>query len=104
MSSRIQQGSLNIDSTLYQLINEQVIPGTGINAEDFWQSFADILKDLAPKNRELLIKRDDLQHQIDVWHQERAGQALDRLSTNNSYNRLVTLYQKAMISKSPQQA
>ena len=32
---------------------------------------------LAPKNRALLIKRDDLQHQIDVWHQERAGHALD---------------------------
>ncbi|MFA0005761.1 malate synthase G [Vibrio splendidus] len=77
MSSRIQQGSLNIDSTLYQLINEQVIPGTGIVAEDFWQSFATILEDLAPKNRALLIKREDLQHQIDVWHQERAGQTLD---------------------------
>ena len=77
MSSRIQQGSLNIDSTLYQLINEQVIPGTGIVAENFWQSFAAILKDLAPKNRALLIKREDLQHQIDVWHQERAGQTLD---------------------------
>ncbi|MGV2842092.1 malate synthase G, partial [Vibrio cyclitrophicus] len=77
MSSRIQQGSLNIDSTLYQLINEQIIPGTGIIAEDFWQSFAAILADLAPKNRALLIKREDLQHQIDVWHQERAGQTLD---------------------------
>ncbi|CAH6864103.1 malate synthase G [Vibrio chagasii] len=77
MSSRIQQGSLSIDSTLYQLVNEQVIPGTGILAEDFWQSFATILKDLAPKNRALLIKREDLQHQIDVWHQERAGQTLD---------------------------
>jgi malate synthase len=77
MSNRIQQGSLNIDSTLYNLVNEQIIPGTGIEADAFWQSFESILSDLAPKNRALLVKRDDLQHQIDVWHQERAGRAID---------------------------
>jgi malate synthase len=77
MSNRIQQGSLNIDSTLYNLVNEQIIPGTGIEADAFWQSFESILYDLAPKNRALLVKRDDLQHQIDVWHQERAGRAID---------------------------
>ncbi|WP_394150064.1 malate synthase G [Vibrio maritimus] len=77
MSNRIQQGSLNIDSTLYNLVNEQIIPGTGIEADAFWQSFESILSDLAPKNRALLVKRDDLQHQIDVWHQERTGQAID---------------------------
>ncbi|GAL31607.1 malate synthase G [Vibrio maritimus] len=77
MSNRIQQGSLNIDSTLYNLVNEQIIPGTGIEADAFWQSFESILTDLAPKNRALLVKRDDLQHQIDVWHQERAGRAID---------------------------
>ncbi len=77
MSNRIQQGSLNIDSTLYNLVNEQIIPGTGIEADAFWQSFESILSDLAPKNRALLVKRDDLQHQIDVWHQERAGHVID---------------------------
>jgi malate synthase len=77
MSNRIQQGSLNIDSTLYALVNDEIIPGTNINAEDFWQSFETILNDLAPKNKALLAKRDDLQLQIDLWHQERAGQALD---------------------------
>jgi malate synthase len=68
---------LNIDSTLYNLVNEQIIPGTGIEASAFWQAFESILSDLAPKNRALLVKRDDLQHQIDVWHQERVGQAID---------------------------
>ncbi|SEF60943.1 malate synthase G [Vibrio hangzhouensis] len=77
MSSRIQQGSLKIDSTLHALVNDHIIPGTGIDAGAFWQSFEAILNDLAPKNKALLIKRDDLQHQIDVWHQERAGQAID---------------------------
>jgi malate synthase len=68
---------LNIDSTLYALVNDEIIPGTDIKSEDFWQSFEIILNDLAPKNKALLAKRDDLQLQIDVWHQERAGQALD---------------------------
>ena len=49
MSNRIQQGSLSIDSSLYALVNEQAIPGTGINADEFWQSFETILNDFGPK-------------------------------------------------------
>ncbi len=77
MSLRIQQGSLHIDSTLYALVNDQIIPGTGIQADDFWLSFEKILNDLAPKNRALLVKRERLQKQIDVWHKERIGQTLN---------------------------
>ncbi len=74
MSNRIQQGSLQIDSTLYALVNQQIIPGTDIKADDFWQAFESILDDLAPKNRALLFKRDELQSQIDSWHKARSEQ------------------------------
>ncbi|MGF1765159.1 malate synthase G [Aliivibrio kagoshimensis] len=77
MSLRIQQGSLHIDSTLFALVNDQIIPGTGINADDFWSSFERILNELAPKNRALLEKRDVLQKQIDAWHTARVGQPLN---------------------------
>lgn len=77
MSNRIQQGGLQIDSTLYALVNQQIIPGTDINVEDFWRSFEEILDDLVPKNRMLLTKRDELQKQIDEWHKERIGKSLD---------------------------
>jgi malate synthase len=77
MSLRIQQGSLHIDSTLFALVNDQIMPGTGINADDFWLSFERILNDLAPKNRALLEKRDTLQKQIDAWHTARVGQTVN---------------------------
>lgn len=77
MSNRIQQGGLQIDSTLYELVNQQIIPGTDINADDFWRSFEQILEELAPKNRSLLAKRDDLQQKIDDWHKARIGKDLN---------------------------
>jgi malate synthase len=80
MSNRIQQGSLSIDSTLFDLVNQHAIPGTGINADEFWQSFESVLSDLAPKNRALLNKRDQLQQQIDEWHKAHQGNAFDAIA------------------------
>jgi malate synthase len=77
MGNRIQQGSLQIDSTLFALVNDQIIPDTGIKADDFWQAFESILDDLTPKNRALLAKRDRLQNQIDNWHKQHSGQPLN---------------------------
>ncbi|UGA55346.1 malate synthase G [Vibrio sp. VB16] len=77
MSNRIQQGGLQIDSTLYALVNQHIIPGTDLNADDFWQSFEAILDDLAPKNKALLTKREDLQRRINEWHKARSDKALD---------------------------
>ena len=74
---RIQQGGLQIASELYSLVNDEIIPGTGIAADHFWQSLEAILTDLGPVNKALLAKRDDLQQQIDDWHRERAGQPHD---------------------------
>ena len=73
MTARIQQGGLQIAETLYTLVNDEIIPGTGIAAQDFWQSLEEILDDLAPKNRALLAKRDQLQTQIDDWHRQHSG-------------------------------
>ena len=77
MSNRIQHSSLDIDSSLYALVNQQIIPGTDIKADDFWQAFATVINDLAPKNKALLAKRERLQKQIDAWHQARSGQTLN---------------------------
>ena len=54
-----------------------IAPGTGVEQEHFWESFASILEEMVPRNRELLAKRDDIQVRIDDWHRERAGQAHD---------------------------
>ena len=77
MSERIQIGNLQVAKILYDFINEQAIPGTGLDTTAFWAGVDTLIHDLAPKNRALLSKRDDLQAQIDAWHQQRAGQAHD---------------------------
>ena len=68
MSQRTSVGGLNVDSLLYETVNNDFIPGTGIEVDSFWSSFADIIRDLTPMNRKLLKTRQDLQHKIDTWH------------------------------------
>ena len=68
---RVTIGSLSIDPALEALVREEIIPGLGLDAEDFWNSFSQILNDLTPRNRELLEKRDRIQQQIDDWHLNR---------------------------------
>ncbi len=77
MTDRVTRAGLQVASVLDTLISEQVLPGTGVDAEQFWQGLADILRDLTPKNQALLARREELQQQIDQWHRERKGQPLD---------------------------
>jgi len=68
MTSRIQVGNLQVAPVLFELINEQIIPGTGIDSDRFWTKLEALVDELGPKNRALLEKRDELQQQIDQWH------------------------------------
>src|SRR5690606_35577587 len=77
MTERVQVGNLQVAKVLFDFINEQAIPGTGVEANAFWAGVDTLIHDLAPKNRALLAKRDDLQASIDGWHREHAGQAHD---------------------------
>ncbi|OHV80840.1 malate synthase G [Rhizobium sp. LCM 4573] len=67
---RIQKSGLAIDGKLYDFLVEEALPGTGVDAERFFSEFARIVHDLAPKNRALLAKRDDLQEKLDGWYRE----------------------------------
>ncbi len=77
MTERVQVGGLQVAKALYDFINNEAIPGTGIAADKFWAGAEAVINDLAPKNRALLAKRDAIQAQIDAWHQARKGQAHD---------------------------
>ena len=74
---RVTIGSLSIDPALEALVREEIMPGLGLDAEDFWKSFSHILNDLTSRNRELLEKRDRIQQQIDEWHLNRMGKPHD---------------------------
>ncbi|WP_439887274.1 malate synthase G [Pseudomonas sp. MBLB4123] len=77
MTERVQVGGLQVAKVLFDFVNNEAIPGTGIAADAFWNGVEAVINELAPKNRALLAKRDQLQAQIDAWHQARAGQAHD---------------------------
>ena len=77
MTEHVQVGGLQVAKVLFDFVNNEAIPGTGINAEQFWVGAEKIINDLAPKNKALLAKRDELQAKIDAWHQARKGQAHD---------------------------
>ncbi|RSC27939.1 malate synthase G [Pseudomonas putida] len=77
MTGYVQVGGLQVAKVLYDFVNDEAIAGTGIVAEQFWAGAEKIINDLAPKNKALLAKRDQLQAKIDAWHQARQGQAHD---------------------------
>ena len=77
MSERVEVGGLRVARCLHDLVEEEIAPDTGIPPESFWRALADIVRDLGPRNRELLHRRDRLQSQIDAWHAERAAHAVD---------------------------
>ena len=70
MSERITVGGIQVDAVLYDFVNTQAIPGTGVDPDSFWTGASEIFADLAPRNRELLEFRDELQSKIDAWHHE----------------------------------
>jgi malate synthase len=62
-------GSLQVATELYNFINSEVIPGTDVSSDQFWNGFDEIVKDLSPKNKRLLSIREELQQEINEWHQ-----------------------------------
>ena len=70
MTDQVTVSSLRIDRELHDFVVDEALPGTGVDADVFWDGFSAIVHDLAPKNRDLLARREDLQAKIDAWHRE----------------------------------
>ena len=68
--SRIEKNGLQIEPVLYDFLVKEALPGSGVDADAFFAGFSDIVHDLAPKNRELLAKRDRMQATIDDWYRK----------------------------------
>ncbi|MGE8189112.1 malate synthase G [Pseudomonas sp. NPDC086278] len=80
MTEHVQVGGLQVAKVLFDFVNNEAIPGTGLTADKFWAGADKVIHDLAPKNKALLAKRDDFQARVDGWHQARAGQAHDAVA------------------------
>ncbi len=74
----INKNELKIDKTLFNFINEEVLPGTNIKPNDFWNRFAKVVHELAPINKKLIEKREKIQKQIDDWHLSNSKEKFDK--------------------------
>jgi malate synthase len=77
MSETIEAGGLQVDKALYDFVNKETLPGTGLTEAAFWSGFGQLIHDLAPKNKTLLDRRDALASQIDAYHRTHAGKPID---------------------------
>ncbi|MFL2888047.1 MAG: malate synthase G [Pelagibacteraceae bacterium] len=65
---KITLNNLKIDENLIKFINDEAIPGTGLDSDHFWKEFSNVVHELAPKNKNLIEKREEIQKKIDDWH------------------------------------
>ncbi|MGY6552205.1 MAG: malate synthase G [Erythrobacter sp.] len=77
MTQMIERAGVQIDARLATFLETEVLAPLGRDAAAFWQGFAKLLAEFAPRNAALLAKRAELQAQIDEWHTARAGQPHD---------------------------
>jgi malate synthase len=75
---RVAVGQLRVARVLHDFIQNEALPLTGVAPERFWPGFESLIETLAPRNAQLLQRRDQLQSQIDAWHQAHPGPDFDR--------------------------
>jgi len=75
--STVTTGPLGVAPLLHDFVNKEVLPGTRVAAEAFWQGLGELIRDLLPTNQALLQKRNQLQAQIDDWHRKHPGPQFD---------------------------
>ena len=73
-----EKNGLKINTKLFDFVNNEIIPGTNIKKEEFWNNFGNIVHELAPINKKLIQKREDIQKKIDEWHKKNKGEELNK--------------------------
>jgi malate synthase len=77
MTDRIEIHGLKVARPLFDMIEREALPGTGVSSETFWSGLSGLIHELGPRNRELLARRDALQASLDAWHGARRDRPHD---------------------------
>ena len=81
--SMVDKKGLKISSTLFEFVNNEAIPGTDVNSDDFWDKFSKIVHELAPINLRLIEKRETIQKKIDDWHKSNNEKEFNKIEYIN---------------------
>ncbi len=74
----VKKNDLKINPLLFEFINKEVIPGTDIKSDKFWENFSKSVHELAPINQSLIQKREDIQKKIDNWHKKNSDKDFNK--------------------------
>ncbi len=69
----VDVAGIRVHPVLHAFVRDEALPGSGVEEDAFWSGLAGALADLAPRQRALLARRDELQESIDAWHREHPG-------------------------------
>ena len=83
MNKRVIKHGYKVAESLYNLVEHEVLPGSGIDSEDFWLSMSQIFDEFIPQNYKLLAVRQQFQQQIDAWHLDANNQPFDQVKYQN---------------------
>lgn len=78
MTERKRCKRLQVAPVLYDFVEQEALPGTGVSSEAFWSGLDELVYDLGPKNRALLQERDRLQAKMDEWYRQNPGPVKDQ--------------------------
>ena len=73
-----KKNGLKINTKLFDFVNNEIIQGTNIKSDEFWNDFEKIVHELAPINKKLIQKREDIQKKIDEWHKKNKGKEFNK--------------------------
>ncbi|AMQ20423.1 malate synthase G [Geobacillus sp. JS12] len=73
MGEYVQKGNIQVAKVLYDFVNEELLPNSGLDQDKFWRDFAALITDLTPRNKELLARRDEIQEKLNEWHKAHRG-------------------------------
>ena len=77
MPNYVARGDLSVAAELADFVDNQLLEGTDVTVDHFWSGFDAAVHRLAPRNRDLLARRDDMQARIDQWLRDNAGSGID---------------------------
>ena len=68
LNARMGHANLSIDTQLYTMVEQEILPGLNLTSEQVWESLATLLNEFQVRNQNLLNKREQLQTSLNQWH------------------------------------